>query len=124
MPIYEYRCVNCRRKVTLLVRGFTQPVNAVCVYCGSNRLSRLISTFSVVKSEESRLEDISDPSQLAGLDESDPRSMARWAKKWGKEMGEDLGPEFDEMVKRMEAGEMPDDLMGENPNMAGDEFEE
>lgn len=34
----------------------------------------------------------------------------------GQEVGEDLGGDFDEMVDRMEAGEMPDDL----PNGDGD----
>jgi hypothetical protein len=28
----------------------------------------------------------------------------------GREMGEELGPEFDDVVERLEAGEMPDDM--------------
>ena len=32
-----------------------------------------------------------DPSNLAGLDENDPQSMARFMKTMGEEMGEDLG---------------------------------
>jgi len=62
-----------------------------------------------MKSEESRLEDLADPSNLGDLDENDPKSIARWARKMGQEMGEDLGPEYEEMIDRMEAGEMPDD---------------
>ena len=34
-------------------------------------------------------------------------------------MGEELGPEFDEMVERMEAGEMPDDEMGMGGEFGG-----
>jgi len=116
MPIYEYRCQSCRRKVTLFVRGFDTP-SATCTFCGGSDLVRLISTFAVVKSEESRLAELGDPDNLGDLDESDPRSMARWARKMSQEMGEDMGPEFDEMVERMEAGEIPDELAGETGGM-------
>lgn len=63
-----------------------------------------------MKSEESRLENLTDPSSMGDLDENDPKSMARWMRRMGSEMGEDVGPEFDDMVGRMEAGEMPDDV--------------
>jgi len=62
-----------------------------------------------MKSEESRLETMGDPANLGDLDEQDPRSVARWARRMGKEVGEDLGPEFDEMVDRMEAGDLNED---------------
>lgn len=69
-----------------------------------------MSRFAVLRSEDSRLEDLADPSMLADVDESDPRSIARWARKMSKELGEDLGDDFDAMVEQMEAGEMPGDL--------------
>jgi len=50
---------------------------------------------------------------FAGLDENDPRSMARWARKMAETTGEDMGDEFNEMVERMEAGEMPEEGPGE-----------
>jgi hypothetical protein len=87
--------------------------DATCSKCGGADLRRLVSRFAVMKSEESRLDDLADPSSFGDIDENDPRSIARWARKMGQEMGEDLGPEFDEMVERMEAGEMPEDLIGE-----------
>src|SRR3972149_6662486 len=110
MPIYEYRCGSCRRKSSLFVRSFSTTVMPECPHCGNRDMSRLISTFAVLKSEDSRLEELSDPGNFADLDEDDPRSVARWARRLGKEMGEDLGPEFDEMVDQMEAGEVPDEL--------------
>ena len=78
---------------------------------------RLVSRVAVLKSEESRLEDLTDPSSMGDLDENDPKSMARWMRKMGSEMGEDVGPEFDEMVARMEAGEMPDDMDGDGDEL-------
>lgn len=115
MPLYEYRCNACRRRVTLL-RSFSDTSTPRCPRCDSEDLSRLISRVAVLRSEESRLENLADPSSLAGLDENDPRSIARWMRKMSDEMGEDMGPEFDEMVDRLEAGESPEDVersMGE-----------
>ncbi len=109
MPVYEYRCHGCKRRVSVFFRSFNAVSEPVCPQCGSTQLTKLVSRVAVMKSEETRLDELADPSNLAGLDENDPKSIARWARKMGQEMGEDLGPEYDEMVERMEAGEMPDD---------------
>jgi len=53
---------------------------------------------AIFRSEESRLEGMADPSKLAGLDENDPKSVARWMKKMGKEMGEDMGEGFEQEI--------------------------
>jgi putative FmdB family regulatory protein len=110
MPIYEYRCSKCKKKVSVLTLRVSEAVNPECDRCGSKDLSRLMSRFATVKSEESRLDALSDPSSLSGLDENDPKSMARWMRKMGKELGEEFsGEDFDQMVNEMEAGNMPDD---------------
>ncbi len=54
-------------------------------------MERLLSRFAAPKSEEARLESLSDPANLGGIDENDPRSVARLMKKMGQEMGEDVG---------------------------------
>ena len=107
MPIYEYRCRGCRRRVSIFQRSMNTGDNIACPVCGNRDLERLISRVAVLRSEESRLEDLASGAGLADLEENDPRSVARWARRMGREMGEDLGPEFDEMVEQMEAGEMP-----------------
>ena len=122
MPIYEYRCNRCQRRASIFQRSIQAAAAAVCSHCGSTDLTRLISRVAVLHSEESHLEDLASDASLADLDESDPRSMARWARRMGREMGEELGPEFDEMVDRMEAGEMPDDL-GEGGQEPLDDFD-
>jgi putative FmdB family regulatory protein len=114
MPIYEYRCNQCRKKVSILTLRVSEKVDERCEHCGSTRLTRLLSRFATAKSEDSRLDSLADPSHLGGLDENDPRSMARWMRKMGKEMGDEFaGPEFDEMVDEMESGKMPDDEGGD-----------
>ena len=65
------------------------------------------------------MDSLADPSSLAGLDENDPKSMARWMRKMSSEMGEDLGPEFDEVVNRLEAGEDPESIEQSMPDLAG-----
>jgi hypothetical protein len=66
-----------------------------CAHCHSADLERLLSRFASPKSEEARLEALSDPSHLSGLDENDPASMERFMKKMGQELGEDLGEDLD-----------------------------
>jgi hypothetical protein len=72
-----------------------------------------------MRSEESRLEDLADPSQFGDLDENDPRSIARFMRKMSNEMGEDLGPEFEEVVDRLEAGQSPEEIESAMPDLAG-----
>ena len=64
-----------------------------------------MSRFARVRSEDARLDSLADPSSLGGLDENDPKSLARWAKKMGKEMGEDLGEDFDQVMDEAMAEE-------------------
>ena len=109
MPIYDYRCEGCRRRLSLLFQTYAAAEHVACPHCGSRELSRLITRFAVMKSEESRLDGLADGAGFGDLDENDPRSMARWARRMGDEFGEDLGPEYQDMVDQMEAGEMPDE---------------
>ncbi len=115
MPIYEYRCQECGRLNSIFVRSSSTSVAPKCSRCGSDRLQKAVSRFAVMHSEESRLERIADPSFLGDVDENDPKSVAKWARRLGREMGEDLGPEFDEVVDQVESGKLDD---GEG--MAGD----
>jgi putative FmdB family regulatory protein len=122
MPIYEYRCEDCKRRVTVLLRSFSEADRATpqCPHCQGENLSRLISRVAVLRSEESRLEDLADPSSLAGLDEDDPKSIGRWMKQMSSELGEDMGPEFDEVVDRLESGQNPEDIESSMPDLGDD----
>jgi putative FmdB family regulatory protein len=98
MPIYEYRCEDCRRQVSLLVLRISNPETPHCPRCGGEHLTRLLSRFARLRSEDDRLESLADPSSLGNLDENDPQSVARWMKKMGGELGEDAGEDWDSMV--------------------------
>jgi len=63
--------------------------------------------FATVKSEDARLDSLSDPSSFGDLDENDPRSVAQSSRRWASEMGEDLGPDLDAaMDEAMDEGDM------------------
>ncbi|HEU0167778.1 MAG TPA: zinc ribbon domain-containing protein [Chloroflexota bacterium] len=117
MPVYEYRCGECRRRSEVFFSSFSAVSQPVCPHCGSGKMAKLVSRVAILKSEESRLEALADPSSLSGLDESDPKSVAAWARRMGSELGEDLGSDFDEMVDAMERGEDP---MGMGEEGGGD----
>jgi putative FmdB family regulatory protein len=118
MPIYEYRCHDCRRRVSLFFRSFSDvEENPACPRCGGTNLTRRISRVSVVRSEDSRLDDMADPSMLDGLDEDDPKSIARWMRKMSAETGEDMPAEFDEVIDRLESGQSPEEIEQSMPDL-------
>jgi putative FmdB family regulatory protein len=109
MPLYEYLCLDCKKRSTILVLSLANQKPATCSHCASARVQRLLSRFASPKSEEARLEATLDPSNLAGLDENDPQGMARFMTKMGKEMGEDLGDDFSEAMESGDGGAMEPD---------------
>lgn len=121
MPIYEYRCADCKKRVSIFFRSFSVIAEPTCPNCGGTHLTRLVSRVATVKSEEARLESMSDPSNFGDVDENDPKSVARFMRKMSDQMGgEDLGPEFHEMVDRLEAGESPEEIEKSIPGLAGE----
>jgi putative FmdB family regulatory protein len=105
MPIYEYECHDCRKRVSLLVLRPSVAAPPTCPVCGGSALTRLMSRFATVKSEEARLDALADSSSLGDLDENNPASVARFMKKMGREFGDDLGDDFESaMDEAMEEG--------------------
>ena len=108
MPIYEFQCRDCGRKMSTLVLSRARIDEVRCARCGSANLEKLFSRFATVKSEEARLNALADPSGMGDLDENDPKSVSRWMKKMGREMGDDLGEDFDAAVEEEMAAESGD----------------
>lgn len=124
MPTYEFRCLSCGKRVSLYLTYEEYGVKDVsCPHCESEELQRLITRVRFARSEESRMDSLSDPAQWGDLDESDPRSMARMMRKMSSEMGEEMPAEFDEVVDRLEHGESPDEIEKSMPDLGmGDDF--
>lgn len=123
MPIYEYRCGGCKRKVSIFYPSFSAAERRIaagennCPQCGSADLARLMSRARAIRAEVPAGTDLTEnpEAMMAGLDEDDPRAVARWARHMKESMGEDLdmGPEFDRALARIESGEDPDKVMDE-----------
>ena len=108
MPIYEFECLDCRRKTTVLVLSRDRIAEVRCKRCGSAKLEKMFSRFATPKSEDARMDALADPSAMGDLDENDPASVSRWMKKMGREMGEDFGGDLDQaMEEEMGGGEGP-----------------
>lgn len=111
MPIYEYRCQQCGKKNEFITFRVSEQVPDTCRHCGSELLRKIPSRVRVRLSEETRMEKLADPARLGGLDENDPKSMARWMKSMSREMGEDLGEDVDAMVEEA----MEEEASGHSP---------
>ena len=118
MPIYEYRCHDCQRRVSIFWRSFAaaETGQPVCPVCGGTHLTKLVSRVRMISSSGG-LGDPDDPSFLSDFDENDPRSMARMMRQMVEETGEDPGPEFEQVVDRLERGESPEEIEKSLPDL-------
>lgn len=130
MPIYEYRCADCRRRVSVFFRSFSAVGDPVCPRCGGTRLTRLMSRVAVHRggAGDDLGDDLGADDEFGGmpdgLDEDDPRAMARMLRRMSDETGEPLEPEMEQALGRLEAGEDPERVMAEmdeSPGGAGDD---
>ena len=133
MPVFDYRCLDCRRRSTKLFKTFAAVHDPPCSHCGSDRRERLLSRVTIVRSGSGGDDPGGDDfagmdAAMDGLETGDPRSLARMTRQMSEEMGEDLPDEFEPMLRRMEAGEMPDDAefddAGADLDDGGDAFDE
>lgn len=122
MPIYEYFCYDCRKRVSVFFRTFSEASDehARCPHCDGVNLRRLVSRVAVMRSEDSRLDDLADDSSLmSGLESEDPRALANFMRRMSDETGEPLDAEMGEMIDRLERGESPEEIEKSMPDMAG-----
>src|SRR5947209_20617013 len=121
MPIYEYRCSDCKRRLSLDHPTFSAASAAepTGTFCGSKDPSKLVSRVFQLKSEDAQLDDLADPSNFGDVDENDPKSVARWARKLGQQLGDDLPDDYGEMVDQLESGDLGDDEGAAEPDSFG-----
>jgi len=109
MPIYEYRCNRCNREFSELFLNPKGVHNVTCKYCHSRNLTKLVSSFCVHQTEESRLANFDTSKPKGGNFYKDSRNVGLWAKKRMKEMGVDLGSKMDEIVEKGRTGKILDE---------------
>jgi putative FmdB family regulatory protein len=122
MPIYEFYCRDCHTLFNFLSRRVNTDKRPPCPRC-NRELHRRVSLFAY---SLGRQEDATDGSpgelngdqlelaasalagEMEGLDEEDPRQMARILRKLGEATGMPLGDGMTEAIHRLEAGEDPE----------------
>ncbi len=109
MPIYEYRCNKCGKEFSLLFLNPKEVEKAKCKFCRSKSLTRLLSSFQVHQTEESRLADFDTSKRRDDSFYKDTRNIGLWAKKRMRELGVDLGSKMDEIVERGRTGKILED---------------
>jgi len=106
MPIYEYRCNRCQREFSHLSIHSSEEKRVTCKYCKGKDLTRLLSSFSVHQTEESRLSQLDTSKPPGESYYKDSRNVGLWAKKRMRELGADLGPKMDEIVEKGRTGKI------------------
>ncbi len=122
MPIYEYYCFDCKKRVSVLFRTMVEAEAgaSACPECAGERLRRLMSRLRVLRSEENRIESMAeDASLLSGLEQEDPRALAQFMRTMSDETGEPLDEEMTEVVDRLESGESPESIESSMPEGDG-----
>lgn len=111
MPIYEFVCQNCHRKVSFLVRDINASFTPKCSFCDGAKLSRVISSFAYHKSLKTVWEESGEPTMHPSPDYyKDPRNIGRWVEKKFQEMGEELPSQIKEDIQAAREGVLPGPL--------------
>src|SRR4051812_18156691 len=108
MPIYEFRCKECKRLTSVFTRSVNSPVEAKCDSCGSTEMERAPTKFAYHRSESQIMDEYGVPDPGAGPNAyKDPRQIGRWVEKRFDEMGMELPQEARQMIDAAREGEFP-----------------
>jgi len=124
MPIYEFICQNCHKRLSFLVRDISAPFAPKCSSCGNTNLSRVISGFAYHKPLKTVWEESGEPTMQPGEDYyKDPRNIGRWVEKKFQDMGQELPSQIQEEIQAAREGVLPEplkDLESASPTSAYD----
>lgn len=109
MPVYEYRCNACGRKVSLFYKTYKDYDAAqgkrTCPHCGSASLTRLISRVAVPKPTRNYA-NMSSDEMLSVLDSGSARDVGEMMQQLGQD--EVLNdPAMREVTERLIKGDDP-----------------
>jgi putative FmdB family regulatory protein len=126
VPIYEFYCGDCHRIFNFLSRTIDTSKRPACPRCGRPELERRVSRFAISRGQSKPPEtDMPGPDvdeaamerameslagEAEGMDEDDPRQMARVMRKLYETSGMKLGDRMEEAMRRLESGEDPEKI--------------
>jgi putative FmdB family regulatory protein len=135
MPIYEFYCKTCHTIYNFYSSSVETEKKPSCPKCGRVKLARQMSLFSTPRNrgeeEDIPMPDM-DESKLAqamslmereaeGMDGEDPRQAANLMRKLTDMTGLEPGPGIEEALRRMEAGEDPEQIEAEMGDLLTEE---
>ncbi|RLB43673.1 MAG: zinc ribbon domain-containing protein [Deltaproteobacteria bacterium] len=138
MPIYEFYCSECNRIFNFYSRTVNTKKRPLCPKCGKVELERWMSVFATVRNkgdseadedmpipdmDESKMEKAMDllAKEAEHIDEENPRQAANLMRKLTDMTGLKLGPGMEEALRRMEAGEDPEQIEEEMGDLLEEE---
>ena len=134
MPIYEFYCRDCHTVFNFFSRRVDTDTRPRCPGCGRPELERRASLFALSKGraqEEDGLDGVDEArmeralesmaGDIDGLDEDNPRDAARMIRRFVEASGMQLGGAMEEAVRRMEAGDDPEQVEAELGDVLDDE---
>ncbi|HKZ18040.1 MAG TPA: zinc ribbon domain-containing protein [Geobacteraceae bacterium] len=135
MPVYEFYCSDCHTIFNFLSRRVNTEKQPDCPRCGRPGLERQVSHFAVSKGrteepvegmpemDEALMEKAMEAlaGEMDGMDENDPRQMARFMRKLTEATGMNFGSDMEEAMRRLEAGEDPDKIEEEMGDLFNEE---
>jgi len=135
MPVYEFYCSDCHVIFNFFSRRVNTDKRPSCPRCSKPGLERQVSrfAFSSGRAKEPEVEGMPDldedrleramlslAGEMEGVDENDPRRMARFMRKFSDLTGMGLGEGFEEALRRLESGEDPERIEEEMGGLLGD----
>jgi putative FmdB family regulatory protein len=137
VPIYEFYCADCHRVFSFLARTVNTTKRPACPRCNRPELERKMSRFAISRGQtkppeaESPVADVDESAmerameemaqEAEGMNEDDPRQMARMMRKLYETSGMKLGGGMEEAMRRLEAGEDPEKIEEEMGDLFDDE---
>lgn len=126
MPVYEFYCPDCHTVFNFFSRRVDTTSRPDCPRCARKELSRRVSLFAISKGRPESEDDEGLPAgmdeekmmrafeSMAGdfdnVDENDPKQAARMMRRLFDATGMKLGDGMADAIRRMEAGEDPDQI--------------
>jgi putative FmdB family regulatory protein len=108
VPIYEFRCGDCRRITSHFTRKIDTELRPPCEHCGSERTSRMMSQFGRTYSRGEIIDKYGDSTDGGPDAYRDPRQIGTWVEKRFEEYGMDLPDEARTMIDAAREGEFPE----------------
>jgi putative FmdB family regulatory protein len=111
MPIYEYLCHKCKKKVGIFMRMSAIQPDPACPLCGGTGLARVFSSFAMHKSTATVHEESGEPGPGMSADYyKDPRNIGRGLEKQFKDMNMEIPAEIQQSIESARGGVLPDSL--------------